>query len=83
MTKLMTDRPGARTDLLDSILHNFAPNYRRLTTDPGSLEALTIDSTDCATVSIEKLRVLAYIRLVVDGCSPTPWFKLKLTIANT
>ena len=54
ITKLMKDRLGDRTDLLDSILPDFAPNCRRLTPGPGYLEALTADNVDYMTTPIEK-----------------------------
>ncbi|KAL5406667.1 hypothetical protein PMIN06_005567 [Paraphaeosphaeria minitans] len=54
ITKLMKDRLGDRTDLLDSILPDFTPNCRRLTPGPGYLEALTADNVDYVTAPIER-----------------------------
>ena len=54
ITRLMATRLGERTDLLDSIVPDFAPNCRRLTPGPGYLEALTADNVEYVTTSIEK-----------------------------
>lgn len=54
ITKLMSTRLGDRTDLLNAIIPDFAPNCRRLTPGPGYLEALTADKVDYVTTPIEK-----------------------------
>ncbi|KAL1591671.1 hypothetical protein SLS60_011669 [Paraconiothyrium brasiliense] len=68
ITKLMKERLGDRTDLLDSILPDFAPNCRRLTPGPGYLEALTADNVDYVTVPIERFTRTGI--QTVDGKSP-------------
>lgn len=54
ITKLMSKRLGNRTDLLNAIVPDFAPNCRRLTPGPGYLEALTAENVDYVTSPIEK-----------------------------
>ncbi|KAH7094290.1 hypothetical protein FB567DRAFT_509914 [Paraphoma chrysanthemicola] len=54
ITKLMSSRLGDRTDLLEQILPDFAPNCRRLTPGPGYLEALAAENVDYVTQPIAK-----------------------------
>jgi cation diffusion facilitator CzcD-associated flavoprotein CzcO len=54
ITNLMSTRLGNRTDLLNKIIPDFAPNCRRLTPGPGYLEALAADNVDYVTTPIAK-----------------------------
>lgn len=52
--RLMADRLGDRTDLLDQIKPDFSPSCRRLTPGPGYLEALTQPNVSYIPTKIER-----------------------------
>ncbi|KAF8859966.1 FAD/NAD(P)-binding domain-containing protein [Acephala macrosclerotiorum] len=52
--RLMTDRLGDRTDLLESIVPDFSPSCRRLTPGPGYVEALTKENVSYISTQIER-----------------------------
>jgi cation diffusion facilitator CzcD-associated flavoprotein CzcO len=52
--KLMAERLGDRTDLLDSIIPDFSPSCQRLTPGPGYLEALTEPNVSFISSQIER-----------------------------
>lgn len=53
--KLMAQRLGDRSDLLDSILPDFSPSCRRLTPGPGYLEALAEENVSYISTKISRI----------------------------
>ncbi|OKL59727.1 hypothetical protein UA08_05029 [Talaromyces atroroseus] len=53
--KLMKDKLGERTDILEAIQPDFPPSCRRLTPGPGYLEAITEPTVEYIRTSIERV----------------------------